>query len=183
MSAARTIKGLAVCLAVVGFCVPQPLLAAVQADKAAAVTDVMLHKSPQGNLLIGQVQDQQGAAVANVPVFLHRGGEKPTVGKTDGKGYFTFTHLRGGMYQVTVAEGQGMGAYRVWTPGTAPPSAQPGALVVAAGKDLVRANQGRCRRGLGCVKFWLCHPLVIAGIVAVAVAVPVAIHNSKSHSP
>ncbi|MFH1919239.1 MAG: carboxypeptidase-like regulatory domain-containing protein [Planctomycetota bacterium] len=181
MNFARRTKGLAVCLAVVGFCIPQPLFAAVQTDKAA-VTDVTLHKSPQGNVLIGQVQDQQGAAVANVLVVLHRGREKPTVGKTDGKGYFTFTNLKGGVYQVTLAEGEGMSAYRAWTPGTAPPSAQPGVLVVA-GKDLVRGNRGHLRRGVGCAKFWLCHPCVIAGIVAVGVAVPIAIHNSGSHSP
>jgi len=180
MNFARRTKGLAVCLAVVGFCVPQPLFAAVQTDKAA-VTDVTLHKSPQGNMLIGQVQDQQGAGVANVPVVLHRGGEKPTVGKTDSKGYFTFAHLKGGVYQVTVAESEGTGTYRAWAPGTAPPSAQPGVLVVA-GKDVVRGSQGHVRRGLGCAKFWLSHPCVIAGIIAVAVAVPVAIHNSGSHS-
>jgi hypothetical protein len=39
-----------------------------------------------------------------------------------------------------------------------------------------------CRSPLSQMKFWLAHPLVIAGIVATAVAIPVAIHNSKSHS-
>jgi len=181
MKVTARIRGLAVCLAVVGFCLPQPLLAAVQTDQASAVTDVTLHKSPQGNVLIGQVQDQQGAAQANVPVVLYGTGRNfPVEGKTDRNGFFSFSNLSGGAYQVTAAGG--VGAYRAWTPGTAPPSAQPGALVVA-GQDLVRGQCHPVRHTCGGLKFWLCHPVVIAGIVATAVAIPVAIHNGHAKSP
>jgi hypothetical protein len=180
MKRAGTIKGLAVCLAVLGFCIPQPLLAATQADRPPAVTDVTLHDGPQGNALTGQVLDQQGAALPNVPVALYGDGQKLAEANTDRDGNFAFNKLRGGVYQMTAAGG--VGVYRVWTPGTAPPSAQPGALVVA-GTDLARGQCHPLRHTKGRLMFWLCHPCVIAGVVAAAVAIPVAIHNAGPKSP
>jgi hypothetical protein len=171
MKFAGMIKGLAVCLAVLGFCLPQPLWAAVSTGQSPAVLDVKLHASPNGNLLFGQVQDPQGAAKANVPVDLYQGGQKLAETRTDQNGYFRFTNLRGGVYQVATAGGAA--AYRVWTAQTAPPSAQPGALIIAD-EDLVRGQS--C---FGRLKFWLSHPLVIAGVVATAVAVPVALACEK----
>jgi hypothetical protein len=162
-------KGLAVCLAVIGVCLPQAALAA-QVEQTRAVTDVELHKAPQGNVLMGQVVDPQGGMKANAPVVLFGNGQKLAETKTDRNGYFGFSNLRGGVYQVATVDG--VGAYRVWAPGSAPPVAQRGALVVT-GQDLVRGNWG-CGR----LKMWLCHPCVIAGIVAAAVAIPVAIHNA-----
>lgn len=171
MNSARVIKGLAVGLAVLGFCLPQPLLAA-QVAQGKAVIDLELHKGPQGDTFMGQVQDQQGTVQANVPVALYGGGQKLAQTKTDRNGYFAFGNLRGGVYQVATADG--VGAYRAWTPGTAPPSAQQGALLIA-GDDLVRGNW---HHNGGRLKFWLSHPCVIAGIIAAAVAIPVAIHNA-----
>jgi len=172
-------RGLAVCLAVLGFCMPQPLLAAIQGDQSPAVTDVTLHDGPQGNVLIGQVQDQQGVAQASIPVALYGSGKKLAEAQTDRNGYFAFSGLRGGVYQVTAAEGAG--AYRAWTPGTAPPSAQPGALVVS-GTDLARGQHHPLRHTCGRLMFWLSHPCVIVGLVAAAVAIPVAIHNAGGKS-
>jgi hypothetical protein len=167
MKSAGIIKGLAVCLAVLGFCVPQSVWAAARTDQSPAVLDVKLQASPNGNLLLGQVQNPQGAGKADVPVALYQGGKILRETRTDRNGLFGFTDLRGGVYQVATAGGAA--TYRVWTAETAPPSAQPGALLIAD-EDLVR---GQSR--LGRVKFWLSHPLVIAGIVATAVAVPVAL--------
>ena len=164
------IKGLAVCLAVLGFCLPQPLLAAGPAGQTPVVTDVALS---DGGVLFGQVVDAQGSAKASVPVFIRAGDRELAVSKTDGAGYFAFSGLRGGVYQLTAAEG--LGAYRLWAPDTAPPAAQPGALIVA-GQDLVRGNLYRPQ--FGRLRFWLSNPWVVGGIVATAVAVPVIIHNS-----
>jgi hypothetical protein len=168
MKLTATLKGLAVGLAVLGFCLPQPLLAAGRAH-AAGVVDVQLQKGPQGNVLFGQVMDPQGAAKANVPVVLYAGQQRLAVGQTDGKGHFAFGRLHGGVYQV-ITEG-GQGTYRAWTPGTAPPSAHNAALVVASDQT-VRGQYGWRLRN------WLANPWVIAGIVATAVAIPVAIHNA-----
>lgn len=171
MNDARIVRGLTVCLAVVGFCLPQPLLAAVQTDQSPSVTDVALRDGPRGSVLIGWVLDQKGAAQPNVLVALHGRGQKLAEARTDGSGRFVFNNARGGVYQLVA--GGGVGAYRVWAPQTAPPSAQRGAIIIT-GKNLIRGQSG-----LAGMHSFLSHPLVIAGIVATAVAVPVAIHNSR----
>lgn len=177
MKFAEKIKYWVVCLAVLGLCVPQPLWAAVQSEQAPTVTDVALQK---GGALLGQVQDPQGVGQANVSVTLLGRGIEPVKGRTDQNGHFTFTNLRGGVYQVTAAvEGNsiaGIGAYRVWAPGTAPPAAQPGALVITGG-ELVRGQFHPFGHTYGGLRFWLTHPCVIAGLVGAAVAVPIIILN------
>jgi hypothetical protein len=168
MKLTATLKGLAVGLAVLGFCLPEPLLAAGQAD-AASVVDVELQEGAQGNVLVGQVTDPQGSAKANVPVVLYAGQRTLAVGRTDGNGRFAFGRLHGGVYQL-ITEG-GQATYRAWTPGTAPPSARDAALVIASDQTVRGQYGGRLRN-------WLANPWVIAGIVATAVAIPVALHNA-----
>lgn len=180
MNFAGMIRGLAVCLAVLGFCFPQPVLAAVQTDHTPTATDVASHRGPQGNVFTGRVLDQQGAPQANTPVILLARGEKLAETRTDQNGSFTFANLRGGVYQV-VSTGA-VGVYRVWMPGTAPPSAQSSALIVA-GQDLVRGQYHPIRQGCAQARFWLSHPCVIAGIVAASVAIPVALLNADKDKP
>lgn len=168
MKPTRVLKGLMVFLAAMGVCLPQSLFAS-QPTQAPNIVDVALG---DGGVLLGQVVDVAGTAKAKVPVSLQSGQQTLGMSETDANGYYAFSGLRGGVYQVVAAEGQG--AYRAWTPGTAPPTAQQGALVVA-GQDLVRGQTG------GRLKFWLSNPWVIAGIVATAVAVPVAIATSQHH--
>jgi len=173
MKGVRLIQRLAACLATVGFCFPQLAFAATPQDSKTLITDVQLLK---GGVLVGQVVTPENAAIVNTNVSLLSANQKLSEAKTDGSGYFAFRGLTPGVYQVATAQGQG--AYRVWAEGAAPPSAkaQAGALVVA-GQDTVR-GQGRAQ-GL---RNFFANPLVIAGIVATAIAVPVAIHNSKKHS-
>ncbi len=182
MNFAGMIRGLAVALAVIGFCLPQPVLAAVQTDQTSAATDVALHQGPQGNVLTGRVVDQQGHPQGNTSVILLAQGQSLRETTTDQQGSFAFANLRGGVYQVVA--GETTGVYRAWTPGTAPPSAQPTALIIA-GQDLVRGQLcGPFRQGCARMKFWLSHPCVIAGIVAASVAIPVALHNcDKKEEP
>jgi len=174
MSLRSTFRAVVVCLALVAVSCPQLLVAAQQAaGQSPGVIDVQLHRGNQGPVLIGQVVNQQGTPEAGVKVELLSGGRKVASTKTDRRGCFAFIGVQGGVYQLAAAKGQG--TYRVWKPGTAPPTAQPGAVVVA-GKDLVRGQllpyQGAGLRAL------LTNPLVIAAVVATAVAVPVAIANA-----
>jgi hypothetical protein len=164
------IKALTVGLAVLGCCLPQPLLAATGVGSGPVVVDVRLQRGPEGNVLVGQVLSPRGLIQANVPVSLYVGKQKVGAGKTDAKGSFAFSGLRGGLYQVVTAGGRG--AYRVWVPGTAPPSARSRAVVIA-GEGMVRWQFS------GGLKYWLANPWVIGAVVAVAVAVPVAIHNAN----
>lgn len=174
MKGVGVIKSVAVWAAVLGLCLPQAAMAAgPPVSQAPIVTDVALQ---EGGVLVGQVLDLQSAAVADVPVVLRSQDQEPVVGTTNADGQFSFVGLHGGVYQVVAARGHG--AYRLWTPGTAPPTAQQGALVIA-GSDAVRGQGcgGGCG-GCGCLKFWLCNPWVICGIVATAVAIPVGLHNA-----
>jgi hypothetical protein len=170
MKPTQLFKELVVLLAVAGMCMPQALLAS-QPAQAPNITDVALG---EGGVLMGQVVDVAGVPQGKVPVSLQSGQDQLGTNVTDANGYFAFRGLRGGVYQLVSADGQG--AYRVWMPGTAPATAQKGALVVA-GQDLVRGQYG------GRLRYWLSNPWVIAGIVAAAVAIPVAIANSDHDDP
>jgi len=175
MKTRRIVNGVMVSLAAIGFLLPQPLVAGNPAP-ASAVVDVALR---DGGVLIGQVVDEQGAAMENVGVSLRYQDRDLVASKTTKEGYFAFKGLRGGVYQIVAARGHGV--YRVWSPGTAPPAAQEGALVVSD-NTVVRGQQDGC----GCpggFRAFITNPLVIAGIVATAIAVPVAIHNSHHHEP
>ncbi|NQU24248.1 MAG: carboxypeptidase regulatory-like domain-containing protein [Candidatus Nealsonbacteria bacterium] len=174
MRNATFLQWVAVVMAMVGVCFPQMVLGANPATKPApVVTDVKLNSG----VLLGQVLDAQGKPLAGVPVSLSSGGRELIGGKaaprTDANGLFSFRGLsNSGVYQVAAAEGQG--TFRVWPERIAPPSAQPGALVVAGGQTQ------RGQFGLLGFRNLLSNPWVVATLIAAAIAVPVAIHNSNN---
>ena len=169
MKGTTLIQRVAVCVAVVGLCVPQVALAATpSANQTPVVTDVKLQ---EGGVLLGQVVTPQNTAVVGTDVVLLSGKKQLAVSKTDKQGYFAFSRLPRGVYQVAAANGYG--AFRVWTSKTAPPKARKGALVVAG------SNTVRGQNGMSSFRNFMANPIVIAGIVATAIAVPVAIHNSN----
>ena len=156
-------------LAAVGLCLPATTFAASPAQ--AGPKDVKL---TQTGVLVGQVIDAQGQAIAKKPVVVQYKNNLVAAPTTDENGYFALKGVQPGVYRI--ASMKGVGDYRVWTQETAPPKAASGALLVE-GNEVIRGQiNGMALRNL------LANPLVIAGIVATAVAVPVAIHNSKSHS-
>ncbi len=167
-------RGVAVSLAVLGICLPQHLLASTPAKQTPVVVDVALG---QGGVFIGQVVDTNGAVKAKTTVSLRLGDRELAKAKTDANGFFAFSGLRGGVYQVAAAKG--VSAFRVWAERTAPPTAEKGALIVS-GKDVVRANIHRGGHTGAWMKYYLANPWVVAGIVTTSVAVPVGIHNSSS---
>lgn len=158
-------------LACLGMLIPAPVLEAAvttgtaqpQVAAGAARMSVALGR---GGALQGRAIDANGAALGGVNVSLRRleGGDTTTV--TDPAGYFAASGLRDGTYEIVA--GRARGVYRAWAPNAAPPSA-PRHVVVR--ETLVRQQSPLCS--------FLGNPWVIAGIVATAVAIPVAIHNSK----
>jgi hypothetical protein len=186
MRSAAFLKQFAVWLAVAGCCLPQMTLAATPAQ-TPVVSDVTLH---DGNVLVGQVVDSQGMGLANTQVALRSAGGVLATGQTDARGLFSFRGLSTGVYEVAAPAGSG--TYRVWANGTAPRAAQPGALVVS-GNDVVRGGYGcgpagcstaACKpAGCGGVKGFLCNPLVIGGLIAAAIAIPVAVADRGPASP
>jgi len=136
----------------------------------------------QGGLLQGQVVNAAGVGVTNALVELANGRQKWQT-KTDAQGGFQFAGLRGGTYQFR-ATGQSQ-VLRVWTTGTAPPSASLGVLVtpstdIVRGQRVVSQNTNQFFR---VAKQRLANPWVVGGIVATAVAIPVAIHNADDDAP
>lgn len=166
MKTVRVIRSVFVSLATLGMCVPTVAFAADPAPQPV-VSDIAL---ANGGTLQGRLIDLQGGNVANVPVSLRTQDRIVATTTTESDGRFSVEGLNGGVYQV--AAGQGQGVYRLWTDGTAPPAAQSGAVVYTQ-----NTTSG------GGLKSFLANPLVIAGIVATAIAVPVAIANSQSSSP
>jgi hypothetical protein len=120
-------------------------------------------------LLIGQAVDAQGVPLAQTPVSAWQQGRPVVATTTDPAGVFLAKGLRGGTCEI--AAGEARGVFRLWAPGTAPPSAKPAALLVAGDGPM----RGQCSP----MAFWLSKPWVIAGVVAAAVAVPVAIHEHQ----
>jgi hypothetical protein len=160
-------------LSVLSMCLPTAALAQGSAPPAPAVTDVALGP---GNILSGQLMDSHGVPLANVLVSLQddQGREVAHV-TTDEQGRFAVQGVRGGVHQIVTPQGRWF--YRLWTTETAPPSAQQGALMVS-GDETVRGAAPHS--GL---KFWYTNPLVVGGVVATAIAVPVALTASQHHRP
>jgi len=155
-------------LSCLGMILPAPILQAAVDGSAPAGTDVQLR---QGGMLWGQVIDSNGNPLPGTAVLLRHRDRDAATTMTDQSGYFLSGGLRGGTYEIIAGEARGM--FRLWTPNTAPPTARPGALLVAGGEGV----RGQC----GPIAYWLGNPWVVAGIVAAAVAIPVAIHNNRIH--
>ncbi len=169
------LRAMALCLACLGMLIPTPVLHAAightghvnrAAGQPSAVVDVELHN---GGMLFGQVRDSRSAPLPQTPVFLIQSNRPVRNTITDRTGGFSFGELRGGTYQII--SGRACGTYRLWAPNTAPPLAQP-AVLIAEHDGVVRGQPGP-------IGYWLSNPWVLAALVAVAVAVPVVIHNSR----
>jgi hypothetical protein len=178
MKIARFVRSVFISLATLGMCFPQVVFAATHTP-APAVVDVALS---DGGVLHGRVVDLQGSGAAGVPVVVRAQDKNVASITTAADGSFSVQGLRGGVYQV--AAGKGQGVYRLWSAGTAPPVAQTSAVVYTqssmVNSDVVVYTQNG---GGGGLKMWLANPIVIAGIVATAIAVPVALANSHHASP
>ena len=171
----NVVRSVLVSLAVLGFCLPQPVLAAgVTAEQEQIATDVELSND---GVLLGQVVDLQGVAVVNVPVSIGRQSREIATTMTDNQGYFAIGGLGGGVYQIVAAGSHR--AYRLWSPGTAPPLSEQGVLVVAE-SETVRGQLGGSALG-----FWFSNPMVIAGVAATAAASTaiVSVANDTPSSP
>jgi hypothetical protein len=154
-------------IAALGLCFPSVAISSPPAEKPQVVDVALLN----GNVLVGQLVDSNGKGVAEAQVQLQKQNKTMVTLKTDKQGVFAVKDVPGGVYRLAAAKTQGV--YRLWAPKTAPPTAQKGALMVT-GNKVVRGQYGNGFRNM------LANPWIVAGIVACAVAIPVAIHNSNS---
>jgi hypothetical protein len=165
--------------------ITQPIpTAAATVTAAFNVSDVSLESD---GTLRGQAVTAQGQPLANQAIALDNGVTQTTV-STDSQGQFQFDGVRGGAYRVQVADQTQF--IRAWTDGTAPPSASRGLMVVEGGPTILGQY---CASPVGCgspvgagfagVREAFRNPLVVGGIVAAAIAIPVALHNSDDDDP
>ncbi len=134
------------------------------------ITDVALGEN---GTVRGQVVDRQGVPVRGSSVAMVRDGQTVADVASDHQGHFFITGLRGGVYDVSSA--QGGGTFRLWAPGTAPPAARQ-VITVVEGADVVR---GQAPRG----DHFSSDRFILLSLIAAAIAIPIAIYNNRSNSP
>ncbi len=165
-----TIQRFAATIACVGMVLPSAALSneAPQPIVAGSI-DVAL---AEGGLFVGQIVDAEGAPLVGSEVTVLYHGKEVVRGVTDDRGVFAAQGLRGGQYEV-VAENC-LAHCRLWTTATAPPAARPAALIVT-NVDVVSGQYGSLGAPGGILGWMQSHPLLVAGAVVTAIAVPVAI--------
>jgi hypothetical protein len=122
--------------------------------------------------LHGKLIDLEGRPVIEETLELIREGQIIATTASDQDGRFQFAPGSTGVYQIHW--GQTMVVCRAWSEAAAPPVAKR-QLVVLAAPSLVRGQQP--------AREIFRNPLFIGLLVAAAIAIPVAIHNSRSSSP
>jgi Carboxypeptidase regulatory-like domain len=186
MRVLKLLRGCTIALASVGTLIPHVALGAgatgsqvaeprnqvAEPRNAAGVIAIYDVALRPGGVLQGQVVDPQGRPAAATRVVLAQEGKPTAATQTDAQGRFTFTGLKGGVYQLATAQGGGM--YRLWTPGAAPPAAHADALVVS-GDAVVRGGMGN-----GGVLSFLANPWVLGAMVAAAIAIPLALDHKNA---
>ncbi len=164
----RNFQTLLASVACIGMTCPPIAMASNLADGAK---DVALRP---GGVLVGQVIDPQGAVQPGSVVSIQHHGQEVVRTTTDTNGIFAAQGLRGGQYNLVTQDGQSF--CRLWAADTAPPAASDSAVVVTD-QDVVRGQWGATQGGL-----WLdwvrSHPYITAGVVAAAIATPIAIAAS-----
>lgn len=182
MRTARTLRQGLVWMALVGMCLPVPMAAAGIADTpaapaaevSAATYDIEL---AQDGLLTGRLVDAEMRPLAAADVAISTNGRVVANTVTDDRGVFAVAGLRSGFHQI--AAGDAVRNCRFWAVGTAPPRATQGMQIVAD-DSVVRGQWGpptMTNRFIRNAKVWATNPFVVGGIVAAAVAIPVALNN------
>ena len=170
MSIMKCCRVIACPMAVVGMILPlQWTHASEPHRRAAGPGNVDVALSPEG-LLAGQLLDRRGRGLARetIAILNHNRQEIGRV-SSDRDGNFFIQGLRTGTHHLIVKDH--VTTCRIWHPTVAPPSAKPSVRIVAT--NAVTSGQ------IEPLKCFLAEPLIVAGIIAVAVAVPVAVHNHR----
>jgi hypothetical protein len=165
MNGLRILKGTAVVLATLGLAIPSPrLLAADQPTAPRAqksqIPDVSLGA---GGVFSGRVVDHTGTPLEGAEVVIKQGKTEIARTVTDKKGVFTARNMKGGVYQVS--SGNTDGVFRLWTEKTAPP--------VAKGQALLVMGENGARGQFGAIDPTIV--LLTAGVIAAVVLSAIAV--------
>jgi len=152
---------------------PMPVKSVSSVRTIQTPIDVVLRDK---GVLVGRIVDAQGLAVANTPVSLQTGGKEVARVVSDNLGRFQATGLKGGVYHVASTGHQGN--YRLWAPQTAPPAAAKGLSIVSQPTDVVRGQYAGGGGFFSKAGQWIAeHPIITAGAVAAAIAIPIALDD------
>ncbi|MBC8351316.1 MAG: carboxypeptidase regulatory-like domain-containing protein [Planctomycetes bacterium] len=121
-----------------------------------------------GGMLSGQVVDSAGQPVVGQAIVSQQSDREAVGTRTDHEGRFRLRGLRAGICRIET--GDQVVACRLWSPSTGPP--------VAVKELLLTAGQ-TVERGQRPIADLLTGPVLIGLIIAAAVAIPIAIHNSQ----
>ena len=133
-----------------------------------------------GGVLVGQVVDAQGVAVAMAKVTLADHKQEIAQVRADQEGKFSVPGLRGGVYRISSRGQDAM--YRLWAPHTAPPVAQQGVILVV-GDDVIRGQYGNSPGPFASMAQWVAdHPLITAAAIVAAIAIPIALDDDDPPS-
>jgi hypothetical protein len=116
----------------------------------------------------GRLLDPSGKPLVGETVLLRQADRTLAQARSGDRGEFSFPGVRGGVYQVTI--GASAVACRAWTHQAAPPAAT-SELPIVTHPDVIRGQQP-----ISCL---FSNPLFVGLIIAAAIAIPVAIHNSQ----
>ncbi|MEX0679144.1 MAG: carboxypeptidase-like regulatory domain-containing protein [Pirellulales bacterium] len=179
MNVVKSFRHTIVILAALGTLMPQAAFAAPppgpvsgpNAPQPSLVLDVALD---DGGILRGQVVDSQGTLLPRIPVDVRQQRQHIATTLTDSNGRFEFGGLSGGVYQIETA--QSYATCRLWSPRTAPPTAQQAAMIVAGG-NVVRGQWGQFMRP----SRRMVYALVAVTMISAAIAIPIALNNGNSN--
>lgn len=149
----------------------EPGQAVAHAAAEAPAVDIALGA---GGRLTGRVVDAAGNAAVRVPVSIMHQGVQVVQCVTDENGLFVGENLHGGVHEVVTPSGAG--SYRLWTPGAAPPIAQPQMNVVNG--PVVRGQHMGHPHRFG----FLANPWVLGMGVAAAIAIPLALDDDDDNA-
>ena len=100
------------------------------------LTDIALQP---GGVLVGRVISTQGEPGKVQKILVRQGNLRVTEVTSSATGQFTVEGLRGGIYEISASEG--VGSFRAWAEGTAPPSAKQYAVLIDS-DEVVRGQWG-----------------------------------------
>ena len=145
------------------------VVALILAPSTSAVAAANQLEVKPGTLSVSVV-DHGGKAMPEAGLKLMSGaGKVLKTAKADKKGTYSLKDLKAGAYRLIVAD-------RIIVPFNVSKKAKVAdLLVVVPAKPRYAAGQG------GGILALLSNPFVIAGIVAVAIAIPIALHDSSHH--
>jgi len=121
-----------------------------------------------GGVLSGQVIDTAGRPLVGQTILALQSNREPLTTQADHEGQFRLSGLTAGLCQINYGE-QAI-ACRCWVANTAPPIAT---------KELLLTAGDSVQRGQRPIADLLTGPILIGMLIGAAIAIPIAIHNSK----